>query len=354
MTVTPPQSPRRLWRRLLVGTVLLGLLLTAAVVGGRYAAHQALIQPLLVADDPPLLALRRGQRAEDLLMALVERQHIAPWQAFFAGIALRWTGQARRLRPGDYAVTAKLTLGQLLARVAAGEVAQARFTVVEGWRFLQFRQQLEGHPLVVATFAGQPDTAIMAALGHPTLPAEGRFMPLTYTVKPRTPDLVIYRQAFDAMTQRLERIWATRQADVPLKSADELLVLASMIEKEAGPRDDFGDIAGVFVRRLQKNMRLQSDPTVIYGRDAARQGDLTRTDLRTDTPFNTYTRSGLPPTPIALPSERALRAAAHPNPGTALYFVADGQGGHVFSDTLEAHNRAVAAYRDWQRRQGLR
>jgi UPF0755 protein len=215
---------------------------------------------------------------------------------------------------------------------------------IEGWTLRQLRAELAKSPSLKPTTAGLSDGQLMAALGAPGMPAEGRFFPDTYVYSRGVSDLTVLRRAHRSMQLRLAEVWAERMPDLPLKSADELLTLASIVEKETGRAADRALVAGVFINRLRIGMPLQTDPTVIYGLGPAFDGNLRKRDLLADTPFNTYTRGGLPPTPIALPGMASLRAAVRPQATKALYFVARGDGSSVFSETLAEHNRAVNRY----------
>lgn len=248
------------------------------------------------------------------------------------------------LRAGEYAVTAGMTPRRLLDRMAKGKVILHQFTIIEGWRFSDLRLALTREPLLEQTISGLSETEIMTRIGRPDLPAEGRFLPETYSFVRGQKDFDVLKRAFVAMVQSLDKAWAARAPESPLKSADELLILASIVEKETGQAADRPDIAGVFLRRLKVGMKLQTDPAVIYGMGASYNGNITRRDLETDTPYNTYTRYGLTPTPIALPGTAALAAVARPAEGDALYFVARGDGSTEFSATLREHNDAVSKY----------
>lgn len=248
------------------------------------------------------------------------------------------------LHAGEYAVAVGMTPRTLLERMAKGRVIHHRFTIIEGWRFSDLRLALSREPLLEQTLAGLSEADIMAELGRPDLPAEGRFLPETYGFVRGQKDIEVLRRAFLAMQAALEESWAALPQDTPLKSMDELLTLASIVEKETGQAEDRDDVAGVFVRRLKIGMRLQTDPTVIYGIGPAYNGNITRKHLETDTPYNTYTRMGLPPTPIALPGRDAINAVVHPADGDALYFVSRGDGSSQFSSSLQEHNSAVAKY----------
>ncbi len=268
-----------------------------------------------------------------------------PW---YLRIHARLSGDARRIQAGEYRLHANMTPRQLLADMVAGRVVQYSLTVVEGWTFRQLMDALHNHPAITVTLDGLSDEQIMArlGLGQPEQNPEGWFLPETYHFPRSTTDLAFLRRAHNAMREALDTVWAQRQADLPFEQPYAALILASIIEKETGVAAERREVAGVFVRRLRRGMLLQTDPTVIYGLGAADfQGPLLRSHLRQDHPHNTYTRPGLPPTPIALPGRAALAAAVDPAPGDTLYFVADGHGGHVFSRTLQEHNRAVQAYR---------
>lgn len=258
----------------------------------------------------------------------------------------RLSGDARRIQAGEYRIGNTMTPLRLLDDMVAGRVAQYSLTVVEGWTFRQLLDALHAHPALTRTLEGLSDEDIMARLERPGEPPEGWFLPETYHFPRGTTDLAFLRRAHQAMRQALEAVWAERQAGLPFDEPYAALILASIIEKETGVASERREVAGVFVRRLRRGMLLQTDPTVIYGLGGADfEGPLLRVHLRQDHPHNTYTRPGLPPTPIALPGRAALAAAVDPAPGDTLYFVADGEGGHVFSRTLEEHNRAVRAYR---------
>jgi UPF0755 protein len=266
----------------------------------------------------------------------------APWRYWQA---LGWRmGVAESLHAGEYAVPNGTTPRELLLRMARGDVVQHRFTVVEGWSFRELREALARETLLEQTLAARSDADIMAALDAPGTHPEGRFLPETYAYVKGDCDFDVLKRAHRALHDALAAAWAARAADVPLKSAEELLVLASIVEKETGRADERPRIAGVFARRLRLGMKLQTDPTVIYGIGPAYAGNITRKHLETDTPYNTYTRFGLPPTPIALAGKAALMASAKPAPGDELYFVARGDGSHEFSASLREHNAAVAKY----------
>jgi len=262
------------------------------------------------------------------------------------GFVATWRGQADRIKAGVYEIRPGMTPLELLDRMVRGDSLQDTVTLVEGWTFKQFRATLDAHPSLRHDSLRLSEREILERVGAIETQAEGLFFPDSYRFGVGTSDLVVLRQAYGRMRELLERTWVARSSNIPLDSPYALLTLASIVEKETGIAEERPAIAGVFVRRLHTGMRLQTDPTVIYGMGAAYTGNIRRSDLTTDTPYNTYTRDGLPPTPIAMPGEAALRAAVHPAPGDALYFVAvgDGSGRHVFTHTLGEHSAAVREY----------
>jgi UPF0755 protein len=256
----------------------------------------------------------------------------------------KWSGQARRIRAGSYQIELGATPRQLLDKMVRGDEVLEKLRLGEGWTLAQVRAALLQAPRLEPKSAAMSETQLMAALGEPDLPAEGRFFPDTYAYSRGVSDLTVLRRARAAMERQLEKAWAERAPDLPLKTKGQALILASIVEKETGPNDDPAMIAGVFINRLRIGMPLQTDPTVIYGLGSTFDGNLRKRDLLADGPFNTYTRPGLPPTPIALPSLASLRAVMHPNDTRALYFVSRGDGSSAFSNTLAEHNRAVNQY----------
>jgi UPF0755 protein len=256
----------------------------------------------------------------------------------------RWSGQARRIRAGSYALEAPTSPRALLDKMVRGDQALESVTLIEGWNFRQVRQALAQAPHLKPLSAGMDEAALMSALGAQGVAAEGRFFPDTYLYSRGVSDLTVLRRAYQAMQTRMQQVWAERAEGLPLRNADEALTLASIVEKETGREEDRARVAAVFVNRLRIGMPLQTDPTVIYGLGEAFDGNLRKRDLLTDTPWNTYSRRGLPPTPIAMPGLASLRAAVRPESSRELYFVARGDGSSAFSETLAAHNRAVNQY----------
>lgn len=253
-------------------------------------------------------------------------------------------GVSRDLKAGEYRFRRGISPRALLDQVVAGRVVEYPLVLVEGWTFRQVRQALETAPRLQQTLKGLSDAEVMARLGQPGVHPEGMFYPDTYFYSSEHTDLVLLARAYERMQMRLETEWKNRDPGLPLKGPYEALILASIVEKETALSEERGQIAGVFINRLRRNMRLQADPTIVYGLGDGFGGRLRTRDLRTDTPYNTYTRAGLPPTPIALPGGESLRAVMRPEKTRALYFVSRGDGSHVFSETLEEHNRAVVKY----------
>lgn len=253
-------------------------------------------------------------------------------------------GQARHLKAGEYRFAAGMTPRELLDQVVAGRVVEYPLALIEGWTFEQVREALRAAPKLTHTLDGLSPDEIMAQLGQPGGHPEGQFYPDTYYYSAGMTDIALLQRAYQRMQSRLQREWLTRDPELPLRTPYEALILASIVEKETGRADERQMIAGVFVNRLRKGMRLQSDPTVIYGLGPSFDGNLRVRDLQRDTPYSTYTRRGLPPTPIAMPGGEALAATMHPLQTQALYFVARGDGSHHFSESLQEHNNAVIKY----------
>jgi UPF0755 protein len=256
----------------------------------------------------------------------------------------RLQGVDRAIKAGSYEIESNITLRELLSRLTQGDATQTSFAIIEGTTFADVRRALRAHGQVKNTVLDLPDAELMAKLGAPGQGAEGRFFPDTYFFSVGGSDLALLKRAHDAMTVRLAEAWEKRVPGLPLASPDEALILASIVEKETGRAVDRLLIASVFINRTRQGVRLQTDPTVIYGMGDKFDGNLRRRDLDADTPWNTYTRDGLPPTPIALPSQASLDAVLHPPATEYLYFVARGDGSSQFSTNLTDHNRAVAKF----------
>jgi UPF0755 protein len=259
----------------------------------------------------------------------------------------RVLGLQSQLKSGNYEFKAGITPYDVLQKIARGDVNEYVATVIEGWTLQKMRSELDGNPALTHDTAGMSDTDLLKAIGAPEVDkasAEGLFFPDTYLFDKGTSDLAVYKRAYRLMQQRLTEAWNTRAADLPYKTPYEALIMASIVEKETGRAADRPLVAAVFANRLKIGMPLQTDPTVIYGLGSAYGGRLKKKDLQTDTPYNTYTRNGLPPTPIALPGVAALAATMNPASSTALYFVSRGDGSSIFSDNLGEHNKAVDKY----------
>lgn len=258
---------------------------------------------------------------------------------------LEWTarlqGKAAKIQAGEYQISHGMLPAEFLDMLVAGKVVQYSFTLVEGWNVQQVLAALKQNPDITHTLQTTDATQLMKQLELDEAYAEGWFFPETYHFVRDTSDKALLIRAHAAMQRQLDAQWQQREAGLPYKSPYQALIMASIIEKETGASEEREQIAGVFIRRLQKGMRLQTDPTVIYGIGESYDGNIRLKDLRTDTPYNTYTRSGLPPTPIAMPGLASIHAALHPAKGDSLYFVASEGGAHVFSSTLEQHNEAV-------------
>lgn len=278
-----------------------------------------------------------------VLAARLHAQGALPHPADLVWLA-RLRGDSEALRAGEYRIEPGTTVAGLLDLLKSGKVVMHALTLVNGWTFAQVLAAVNGDAALSHTLAGLSPAAVMAKLGHPGENPEGRFFPDTYRFPKGTTDIAFLQRAYATMQRHLLAAWGARAPGLPYRSPYDALILASLIEKETAQPQERAQVAGVFVRRLQKGMKLQSDPTVIYGLGAAYRGRLTSRDLRTDTPYNTYTRYGLPPTPICMPGLAAIEAALHPAPGDALYFVARGNGTHQFSATLQQQNAAVQKY----------
>ena len=289
-----------------------------------------------------VIEIERGDSMRRVAERLAEEGWIE--RPLYFRLTARHGDVATRLQTGEYRLHREQTPYRLLERLAAGDVIQYRFTVIEGWTFERMRSALERHDALAIELEDLEDEEIMGEITGEEDHPEGWFYPDTYTFARATTDREVYRQAHRRMERVLEEEWQNRADDAPVESPYEALILASIIERETGVAAERRRVAGVFAERIDRGMRLQTDPTVIYGLGDDFSGRLTYADLARDTPYNTYTRSGLPPTPIAMPGRPAIHAALHPERRGELYFVATGDGGHVFSETLQEHNEAVIEY----------
>ena len=326
---------RRWLKTFLFGTALLVALLCTG-------AYLWWTQPLHPAGPTLDLTVEPGTTPRGVAQAVVEAGVKTSADLLFVGFRL--SGKARAIKAGSYEISTTTTPQTLLSMLVRGEETLRTITLVEGWNFRQVRQALAKAEQLQAQSQSLSDAQIMEKLGRPGLHPEGRFYPDTYTYAKGSSDLALLQRALTSMDKHLDKAWLTRQPNSPLKTPDEALILASIVEKETGKAADRPMIAGVFSNRLRIGMMLQTDPSVIYGLGTAFDGNLRRSDLRADTPYNTYTRTGLPPTPIAMPGKAAMEAALHPAATQALYFVAKGDGSSHFSSDLTEHNRAVNRY----------
>jgi UPF0755 protein len=331
--------------RILLGLVLLSLL---AAVGVEIRLNlRSLDEPLQIA-APLTFKVPAGSRFARVAETLAARGILPRPRALV--LYARWKGTASAIKAGEYEIEPGATPRNLLDKLVSGQVLLHSLTIVDGWRVQDLLAAMHRNPDVLATLPATP-VDVMEKLGMPGVNAEGQFLPETYRFAGGTADLEILRQAHAALARTLNAAWMNRDPAVPLHSIDELLIMASIVEKESGLKEELPKIAGLYLHRLKIGMRLQADPTVIYGLGDSYDGDLHTIDLRTDGPYNTYTRTGLPPTAIALAGAAAIEATAHPENTDALYFVASGRGdgSHVFSATLDQHNAAVAQYLARQR-----
>jgi len=329
------------WRKLVALLLAAGAL---AAVAGFVAFGNWLDRPLAVGEAPITVDVPSGQPFAATARELSARGVLdhPDWLRAYA----RLTGADARVKAGEYEIAPGTTPRELLRLFESGVVVRHAVTIVEGWTFRSLRAALERNPYLDNTLAGQGDDAVMAALGEPGTEPEGLFFPDTYLFGKGTADLEILRQARARMRRELAAAWDQRADDLPITTPYEALILASIVEKETALASERARIAGVFTLRMRRGMRLQTDPTVIYGLGASFDGNLRRADLERDGPYNTYTRSGLPPTPIALPGADALRAAVNPDERDEVFFVATGlpDGSHEFSRTLAEHEAAVRRY----------
>jgi UPF0755 protein len=327
-------------------SLLLVLSLLAAAIGlGSVWVWST--SPLTLKTPSVVLTIHAGQAPRDIARGWVEAG--VDTSPFLLYEWFRWSGNSKRMRAGRYAVEHGATPQDLLETMVRGSDMQATVKLLEGWTFRQVRAELARTITLKPDTASMTDAQIMQAVGAPGIPAEGRFFPDTYAYSIGSSDLAVLKRAHQLMQRQLADAWAQRAADSPLKSPDDALKLASIVEKETGLAAERGMIASVFVNRLRIGMPMQTDPTVIYGLGEKFDGNLRKRDLQTDGPYNTYLRTGLPPTPIALPGKDALLASVRPSVSTALYFVSRGDGTSQFSATLAEHNRAVDTF---QRRRG--
>lgn len=324
----------------MIKKLFLTIFLLAALAGGWLVYFAA--QPLILPATPYEFELRQGSTLKAVARQLAEAGVLRePWSFIALG---RLLGKQSEIKAGNYELEGGLTPLSLLGKITRGDVTQQEVTFIEGWTFRQMRAALDAQDDLQHDTKGMSEEAILQAVGAEGEKAEGLFLPDTYFFNKGGSDLAVLKRARAAMEKRLAHAWENRDPSVPYANPYQALIMASIVEKETGQAAERPLIAGVFINRLRIGMRLQTDPTVIYGLGERYDGNIHKVDLLTDTPYNTYTRAGLPPTPIAMPGKEAIDAALHPQETKALYFVAKGGGAHQFSATLAEHNAAVARY----------
>ena len=326
-------------KRLFVWGFATALLLIAVLV---FQLLQFQYSTITVPREETVFLIKSGSNIKSIAQQLTREKIIEdPW--LFILLA-KLKGVETRVRAGEYQILPQQTPESLLETFTRGSSIQYSFTVIEGWSFRQLLAELKKDPILEQTLGGKSNEEIMTRIGYPGQHPEGMFFPDTYRFPKGSSDAEFLKRAYLVMQRHLQREWSTRDSELPLASSYEALILASIIEKETGVGFERPLISGVFIQRLQRNMRLQTDPTIIYGLGEKFDGDIRFRDLKKDTPYNTYLHAGLTPTPIALPGLDAIRAALHPAETKALYFVSRGDGTHHFSETLKEHNLAVKRY----------
>lgn len=322
--------------------LLLFIAIIALIVWSEY--QRFLHQPVNLIEDDTIFTINPGDNISKVSQRLYD-SGLSPVPSVYLDIYARLQGNAQQIKAGEYRVQADATLPDLLNLFISGRVVQYSLTIIEGMTANQLFEKMLAHPKLKITLNELNNETVREALAIDNERVEGWFLPETYHFPANTTDVQFLRRAHQKMQNQLENTWQQMSEKLPYESAYEVLIMASIIEKESAIPEERPEISGVFVRRLDKGMRLQTDPTVIYGMGESYDGNIRKKDLQTDTPYNTYTRFGLPPTPICLPSKESIEAAMNPAEGTSLYFVAGAEnGGHVFSDNLEDHNRAVRQY----------
>ncbi len=341
-----------IYRRTALWLSLAILIAAIALYGGRLWLQQSLHAP---GPHGALVQLRvvPGSNLRGVLQQLQDAGALRDARA--VTLALRAAGSSPKIRSGHYEIAAHASPADIIEQLVAGRVLLRSLTIAEGSTFSDMRRALQQQPDVQQTLRGRSDAEVMAVLGHSGEHPEGRFFPDTYRFAEGSTDREVLQLAYRQMTELLHSLWLQRSANLPLNSEYQALTLASVVEKETGLADERPKIAGVFVRRLRLGMRLQSDPTITYGLGAAYDGDIRSRDLQTDGPYNSYTRAGLPPTPICLPGRAALEAVLHPNEDGSIFFVAapDGKGASVFSKDYASHQAAIKRMLDAQRSRGV-
>lgn len=330
---------KRAMRKLGISVVILTV---AVVLWLWYDVSHFLSAPLSLPQEGMQIEVSHGSNLTRVARMLAE-QGILSRPRYLLWYA-HWIQHANKISVGEYHIAPGTTPKMLLTQLVEGKVIQYSITLVDGWTFAQALEVVQANPHLIHELEGLDPATIMARLGYAGQHPEGRFMPDTYFFPRGTTDIAFLQRAYQAMQSYLENAWRSRDVGIPIQTPYEALILASIVEKETGLPEERRAIAGVFSRRLLKHMRLQSDPTVIYGMGDSYKGNIRRRDLHSDNAYNTYQHAGLPPTPIALPGRDAIDAVLHPEEGDTLYFVSRGDGSHKFSATLEEHNQAVIKY----------
>lgn len=326
--------------RLFLTVIFLGLVGIAVL----YDAHSQLREPLQI-DKHQNIEIKPGSRLRNAVSLMRQRNLFShPRQAVYLEVWARFSGEAAQIKAGEYSLDPGLSGLDVLALMVGGKTLLHEVQFIEGLNFAQAMKIIAAHPVLVHSLSDLRADTVMQSIGLPELDPEGRFFPDTYRFPKGTTDVEILKQSYGAMRDVLEQEWANKADNLPYARAEDALIMASIVEKETGKADERERIAGVFVRRLNNGMRLQTDPTVIYGIGESFDGNLRKRDLLADGPYNTYMRAGLPPTPICLPGRAAIRAALHPAEGNELFFVSRGDGSHQFSATLKEHEAAVRKY----------
>lgn len=323
--------------------IVVGIFIILVLSGWMWSTYQQALDNSLSIDSSELdYSIKSGSSLSAVIYDLTNKGIIKHpryllWYA-------RLNGLSNKMKMGDYRLTDKLTTKEFLNDIFSGKVIQFSLTIIEGWSFQQLLDAINKHPQIKHTIENLSKQEIMEKLNFPDIHYEGQFLPDTYLFPKQVTDIEFLKRAYKSMQTVLKEEWNNRAVGLLYKNSYEALIMASIIEKETGQASERQQISGVFIRRLEKRMRLQTDPTVIYGMGDKYKGNIRKRDLLRDTPYNTYRRRGLPPTPIALPGRDAIYAALHPAEGNALYFVSRGDGSHAFSATLKEHNNAVIKY----------
>lgn len=331
-------------KKALLFKALVPALIVAFICSYVLLQYQQFMQSPLKLEQAKTYTVKAGSNLK-AISADIKQQGLTELPSWYLQLYGRVTAQAHKIKAGEYQLEPGTTLPELLSQLVSGKVLMNAFTIVEGMTAKELIAAIVTHPKIKPTLEPLSVESAMAALGEPDKNGEGWFLPETYHFPTGMTDVAFLNRAYQQMQYALDQAWARRDKNLPYETPYQALIMASIIEKETAVADERPEISGVFVRRLKKGMRLQTDPTVIYGLGEQFDGNLRRKDLRSDTPFNTYTRAGLPPTPICLPSIESIEAALHPAEGETLYFVATGEAGrHVFSSNLRDHNNAVRRY----------